>query len=153
MLPPSRMSAASRLNALRNARCAASPIAECGSVRYHGPLWPVVTSIVTPLGRFFSKCVFASSRISSPLWSGTSRNVSFANAWLAITVFVPCPWYPPPIPLISAVGRAQMRSTELYPASPKSSGTPVSSRISLSPSTGSLRHASRSQSSSGLTRS
>src|SRR4029453_14973896 len=59
MLPPSRMSAASRLNALRNARSAASPIAECGSVRYNGPLWPGVTSIVTPLaGGHFHRNTF-----------------------------------------------------------------------------------------------
>ena len=34
---------------------------------------------------------FASLRISSPSCSGMRRNVSFAIAWLAITVFVPFP--------------------------------------------------------------
>ena len=80
MLPPSRISATSALNALRNARCAASPPGECGSVRYHGPLWPSVMSSVTPLGKFFRKCSLASARISSPSWFGTRRNVSFAIA-------------------------------------------------------------------------
>src|ERR1051326_5355947 len=37
MLPPSRMSATSWSKALRNARRAASPRCECGSVRYHAP--------------------------------------------------------------------------------------------------------------------
>src|SRR5206468_11065190 len=64
MLPPSRMSAASRSNALRSARCAASPSDECGSVRYHGPLWPVVISNVTPFGRCFRK--WSSVSLSSP---------------------------------------------------------------------------------------
>src|SRR5437879_11694143 len=54
-------------------------------------------------------------------------------------------------PLISAVGRAQIRSIVEKPFSPNNSGTPVSFRISSSMFTGILRHISRSQSSNGNT--
>ena len=55
---------------------------------------------------------------SAGSWFATSRNDSLACASLGMTVLLPGPVCPPHIPLTSAVGRAQIRSSVLNPASP-----------------------------------
>ena len=65
-------------------------------------------------------------------WSGTSRQLTFAEARDGRTVFEPSPVKPPQMPFGSSVGRAQSRSSVVYPASPWSVGAPVSARNAAS---------------------
>ena len=62
------------------------------------------------------------SRKASPTsagsWSATSRKETLACAALGMMVLEPGPVWPPHIPLTSAVGRAQIRSSVLKPCSP-----------------------------------
>ncbi len=55
---------------------------------------------------------------SAGSWCATSRNDSLACASRGTIVLPPGPVWPPHMPLISAVGRAQIRSIVLKPASP-----------------------------------
>ena len=93
MLPPSRMSATSLPNACFSAVCAASPKAgmRIGQI----PRAAVaIDDFHRHAGRqmFFQMLVRPVSKFPRHPDSGTRRKVSFAMAWLAITVFVPFPW-------------------------------------------------------------
>jgi hypothetical protein len=48
-----------------------------------------------------------------------------ALAFAGMIVLAPSPWNPPRIPQQSSVGRAQIRSSVVYPTSPQVLGAPV----------------------------
>src|SRR5690606_30742978 len=75
-----------------------------------------------------SMCAFSISKIRSGSWLPTGRELTFAPALAGMIVFGPGPLYPPQIPLISSVGRAEIRSLIVYRSSPQTAGTPVASR-------------------------
>ena len=75
---------------------------------------------------------------------GTSRMETLASALAGMTVFAPAPVNPPGIPWTSSVGRAQVRSSTLYPFSPTSWREPTSAMRYCSSSKGRLFHAASS---------
>ena len=53
----------------------------------------------------------SATAMSAGSWLATSRNDTLACAWPGTMVFAPGPVWPPHMPLTSAVGRAQTRSS------------------------------------------
>ena len=90
---------------------------------------------------------------SAGSWSATSRKETLACAALGMIVLEPGPVWPPHMPLISAVGRAQIRSRVLKPSSPYSAPLCPASASQFFSSNGSRASRSRSSSMSGSTRS
>jgi len=88
---------------------------------------------------------------SAGSWFATSRNDNFACAWLGMIVLPPGPVCPPHIPLISAVGRAQIRSSVLNPASPAAARLWPASSSQACWSNGSRANISRSAAETGST--
>ena len=119
-LPPSRVKSTARPNARCHARAAppARPASRPGRRKAGRPGRRWSRSRRFPAGcasATYSRSAFATSAGS---WRATSRNDSFACASRGMIVLPPGPVWPPHIPLISAVGRAQIRSRVLNPASP-----------------------------------
>ena len=87
-------------------------------MRKHGrtPGSRIVTVASMPGGVRCATYSRSATATSAGSWFATSRNESFACAWLGMMVLPPGPVCPPHIPLTSAVGRAQIRSSVLNPA-------------------------------------
>ena len=91
------------------------------------------------------------SRTSRASWSATSRKDSLACASFGMMVLPPGPVCPPQMPLTSAVGRAQIRSSVLKPRSPALAWLSPASASQDFSSKGSRASSSRSAAVSGTT--
>ena len=106
-------------NARSRARRAASTAGE--STGENDGLTPgpsTVTVASMPGGVCWATYSRSAAATSAGSWCATSRNDSFACASLGMMVLPPGPVCPPHMPLTSAVGRAQIRSSVLNPDSP-----------------------------------
>jgi len=112
-----------------------------------------VISAVRPSGVQAATYSRNAAATSAGSWSATSRKEILACAARGMMVLLPGPVCPPHMPLISAVGRAQIRSSVLKPCSPWAAPLSPASASHCFSSNGSRAIRSRSVSESGSTRS
>ena len=153
-LPPSLVNSTSRPNARSIARLPAWTAGDAiGEKHGRTPGPSKVTSASIPGGVCAVTYARSPALTSAGSWWATSRNETLACASRGTIVLAPGPVWPPHMPLTSAVGRAQIRSRVLKPASPAVARLwPASASQSFS-SNGSRANRSRSCRVSGTTRS